>query len=147
MNKFFSISNAVNNDIFNFKELIILKTLHFEIITGIQKGYKNLIPNYADTENIVSHLWQKNALAEYEKSNIYVSAVIKRCYTVYHEERGCPKGGERTVSVSGVPIFQDECKLDEWKEAVIRLAKKLKEDLEQEYMTCEFMKTELLSLE
>ena len=88
-----------------------MNTLHFEIITGIQKGYKNLIPNYADTENVVSHLWQKNALEEYGKSNIYVSAVIKRCYTVYHEERGCPKGGERTVSISGVPIFQDICKL------------------------------------
>ncbi|SFU71048.1 hypothetical protein SAMN04487886_11132 [Clostridium sp. DSM 8431] len=119
------------------------KTLRFEIVTGIQGGYKKLNNTLANHEKIVSCLWQDNAETLYKKNNIYISAVIKCSYTVYNQEWGCPRGGERTVVITGVANKEFVNNLEAWKEAVLVLAKKLKEQLNQRTMTCEFMETEL----
>lgn len=122
------------------------KTLKFEIVTGIKAGYKNLKAGEKDKENIVANLWQKNAKEEFEVTGIYVSAVIKRSYTVYNEDFGCPKGGERTVVITGVAYDEYAYNIENWKNTVIVLAKKLKSQLKQEKISCEFMETEFLYL-
>lgn len=122
------------------------KTLRFEIVTGIQAGYEKLHNDITDYEKIVSRLWQDNAKLFFEENNIYVSAVIKRSYTVYNQEWGCPEGGERTVVITGVANKEFVDDLENWKQTVLILAKKLKEQLKQSTMTCEFMETELYYL-
>ena len=118
------------------------ETLRFEIVTGIKPGYDNLKPKDTDYENIASNLWQKNAKEEFKRRCIYVSAVIKRSYTVYMESLGCPKGGERTVVITGVCLEEQLNAIDLWKETVLSLAKTLRKQLGQKFMTCEFMNME-----
>lgn len=123
------------------------KTLRFEIVTGIKPGYDNLNSKDTDYENIASHLWQENAEEEFKKSGIYVSAVVKRSYTVYRESLGCPKDGERTVVITGTCIKETLDNIALWKKTVLSLAEKLRKQLGQKFITCEFMNTELYCLE
>ena len=119
------------------------KTLRFEIVTGVQSGYKKLNRDTNNYETIVGRLWQQNAKDLYDKNNIYISAVIKPSYTVYHQEWGCPNGGERTVVITGVANNEFIDDIETWKDSVLTLAKDLKRQLKQSTMTCEFMETEL----
>jgi hypothetical protein len=120
-------------------------TLRFEIVSGINKGYLKK-ENYTNSLELVGEVWQRIAKEEFDKSNIYVSAVIKPSKTVYNEVWGCPKGGEETVVITGVANKEFINNVDEWKQCVIRLAKILKMELGQNTMTCEFMNTELYYL-
>lgn len=118
------------------------KTLRFEIVSGINKGYfhdnrKNEIMD------VVGNIWQKIAKEEFEISGIYVTAVIKSSKTIYNEEWGCPKDGEETVVITGIANRAFVDNLDKWKNSVIKLAKKLKKELGQSTLTCEFLDTEL----
>lgn len=119
------------------------KTIRFEIVSGINKGYFNESINKNDNLTLVGEIWQKIAGEEFEKSNIYISAVIRESKTVYNEIWGCPKGGEETVIITGVANYEFIKDIEEWKGSVIRLAKKLKDILGQNTMTCEFINTEL----
>lgn len=117
------------------------KTLRFEIVSGVNKGYFN--GRGINLLDDVSILWQKIAAKEFELSGVYVSAVIKNSKTVYHENWGCPKGGEYTVVITGVANKEFIDDLKKWKNIVLRLAKLLKEGLNQSTLTCEFLDTEL----
>lgn len=121
-------------------------TIRFEIVSGINKGYFNKKHSNINSVNFISTIWQEIALEEFKKSNIYVSAVIKPSKTVYNESWGCPKGGEETVVITGVANREFVNDIAAWKEAVIRLAKVLKDRLIQSTMTCEFINTELYYL-
>ncbi|MBU3219619.1 hypothetical protein [Clostridium algidicarnis] len=118
------------------------KTLRFEIVTGVNKGYfHNNIEN--ESLDLVSGVWSEIAKQEYKSTGIYVSAVIKPSKTIYNEEWGCPKGGEETVSLTGVANKEFVQDIEKWKTTVIKLATKLKNELKQNTLTCEFIDTEL----
>ena len=76
------------------------KTLRFEIVTGINKGYFHT-NSQSESLDLVGEIWQKIAKEEFEKNNIYISAVIKPSKTIYNEEWGCPQKGEETVVLTG----------------------------------------------
>ncbi|MBU5593315.1 hypothetical protein KQI89_16315 [Clostridium sp. MSJ-4] len=118
------------------------KTLRFEIVTGVNKGYFHNNTE-SDSLNLVGSVWGKIAKQEYELTGIYVSAVIKPSKAIYNEAWGCPKGGEETVSITGVANKEFVANIQDWKNTVIKLGKELKEELRQSTLTCEFMDTEL----
>lgn len=118
------------------------KTLRFEIVSGVNKGYFR--SNSKESRlDFVARLWQDIAKEEFEISEIYVSAVIKSSKTVYHENWGCPKGGEETIVITGVANKDFVQDIEGWKDVVIKLANKLKKELGQSTLTCEFLNTEL----
>ena len=118
------------------------KTLKFEIVTGINKGYFHT-NSQSESLDLVGSIWQKVAKEEFEESNIYISAVIKPSKTVYNEEWGCPKNGEETVVLTGVANKEFVDDIEKWKDTVIKLTKELKKQLKQSTITCEFMEIEL----
>lgn len=118
------------------------KTLRFEIVTGINKGYFHT-NSQSESLDLVGEIWQKIAKEEFEKNNIYISAVIKSSKTIYNEEWGCPQKGEETVVLTGVANKEFVYDVEKWKDTVIKLAKELKKQLKQSTLTCEFIETEL----
>ncbi|KGM98510.1 hypothetical protein IRP63_03255 [Clostridium botulinum] len=118
------------------------KTLKFEIVTGVNKGYfHNNEQN--DILNLVGNLWQKIAKREFEKSNIYVSAVMKASKIIYNEAWGCPEGGEETIVITGVANREFINDLEVWKNIILKLAQQLKNELQQVTLTCEFSEVEM----
>ncbi|MDU1320986.1 MAG: hypothetical protein E6931_05680 [Clostridium botulinum] len=118
------------------------KTLRFEIVSGVNKGYFHT-NSQSESLDLVGGIWQKIAKEEFEKSNIYVSAVIKPSKTVYNQEWGCPENGEETVVLTGVANEEFVDDIEKWKDTVIKLAKELKNQMKQSTLTCEFIETEL----
>ncbi|WMJ82289.1 hypothetical protein RBU49_08585 [Clostridium sp. MB40-C1] len=118
------------------------KTLRFEIVTGVNKGYFHN-NNQNESLNLVGELWQRIAKQEFEKSNIYVSAVMKVSKTIYNEAWGCPKGGEETIVITGVANKEFVQDMNAWKNTVIKLAKEVKKELKQSTLTCEFNEVEM----
>lgn len=119
------------------------ETSKFTIVTGVNEGY------YHENESkeiieIISEVWQRIAEEEYEKTDVYISAIFNKGKAVYSQKWGCPKGGEDIVVISG--IRNDEFMSDDirWRESVIVLAKKLKRKLRQTTMTCEFSEVKYL---
>jgi len=125
-----------------------MKTLSFRLIVGVEKGYFHNLRGVAENGLVykVSELWQKMAREEYNKSYIYVSAVVQPGAVVYNQEWGCPTGGESIVVLSGSanPTFIKD--LDSWKETVVKLSKELKKELKQNTLTIEFQETDLVYL-
>lgn len=118
------------------------KTLRFEIVSGVNKGYFHT-NDENESLDLVGGIWQEIAKKEFEKSNIYVSAVMKPSKTIYNEEWGCPKNGEETIVITGVANKEFVKDIEKWKDTVMKLAKQLKNQLKQSTLTCEFMETEL----
>ncbi|NFN88116.1 hypothetical protein FDF31_16000 [Clostridium sporogenes] len=118
------------------------KTLRFEIVSGVNKGYFHT-NSQSESLDLVGGIWQKMAKEEFKKSNIYVSAVIKPSKTVYNQEWGCPENGEETVVLTGVANEEFVDDIEKWKDAVIKLAQELKKQMKQSTLTCEFIETEL----
>ncbi|URZ04934.1 hypothetical protein [Clostridium felsineum] len=119
-------------------------TLRFEIVSvsGMSKEYEN--NNQQDFMfDFISELWQDIAKKEFDHTGIYVSAVIMKSKAVYSEEKGCPKGGENTFVITGAANKEVVIDIDEWKAMVIRLAQKLKEELKQSVVICEFLDAEM----
>jgi len=125
-----------------------MKTLSFRIVTGVESGYHHDVKGVADNSLVfkVSKLWQELAASEFDKSEIYVSAVTQPGSVVYHNQWGCPRGGESVIVLSGSanPNFIED--LGQWKETVVKLAKQLKKELKQSTLTVEFFETDLVYL-
>ncbi|ACA57346.1 conserved hypothetical protein (plasmid) [Clostridium botulinum A3 str. Loch Maree] len=113
------------------------KTIKFEIVTGINEGYFHKNKN-KDGVQVVGEVWQKIALEVFKDRGIYISSVINSSKTVYNTEWGCPEGGEDTVTITSTANPEFVQSLEQWKEAVIEIAKNLKNGLKQSTMTVEF---------
>ncbi|APF25339.1 hypothetical protein [Clostridium sporogenes] len=113
------------------------KTIKFEIVTGINEGYFHKNKN-KDGVQVVGEVWQKIALEVFKDRGIYISSVINSSKTVYNTEWGCPEGGEDTVTITSTANPEFVQSLEQWKEAVIEIAKNLKNELKQSTMTVEF---------
>jgi len=125
-----------------------MKTISFRIVAGIEKGYFHNTKGVAESALVykVAALWQELAKSEFDKSEIYVSAVAQPGSVIYHQQWGCPIGGESVVVLSGSanPTFVKD--LNKWKETVVKLAKELKQKLNQTTLTIEFQETDLVYL-
>ena len=125
-----------------------MKSRKFLIVAGVEAGYGHDVAGVASDEavNKVAALWQQLAAEEFEESGIYIAAVVKPAAVVYHADWGCPVGGEAVVELAGAANPQFTKDLDEWQEAVIRLAKKLKVKLKQSTLSIEFSEIDFVYL-
>ena len=125
-----------------------MKSLKFNLVVGIEAGYGHDMAGVTEVEavNKVAALWQQLAAEEFNNSGIYVSAVVKPAAAVYHTDWGCPVGGEAVVEIAGAANPQFVQDLDAWKEAVIRLAQKLKIELKQTTLSIEFSEIDFVYL-
>jgi len=125
-----------------------MKTLSFRLTIGIAEGYFHTLNGVAENAlvNKVGELWQKLAANEFNQSGIYVSVIAQPAAVVYHTDWGCPVGGESVVVLSGSanPNFVED--LNAWRNTVIKLARKLKKELNQTTLTIEFFETDLVYL-
>ena len=123
------------------------KTVSFRIAAGIAAGYYHNLAGVADAAlaNKVGELWQKLAQKEFEKSNVYVPAIITPASVIYSTDWGCPVGGEAIIRIEGScnPQFADP---EEFRAAVLRIAEALKKELQQSTLTVEFFESELVYL-
>ena len=125
-----------------------MKTVSFRIVVGIEAGYGHDVAGVADVEivNKVSTLWQQLAAEEFDSSGIYVAAVVNPGAVVYHRDWGCPESGESVVMVSGSANPQFVQDLNVWKETVIKIAKRIKKELNQSTLAVEFWESDYVYL-
>jgi len=121
-----------------------MKTINWKIVTGISEGYFHNVEGIAKVEltEKIGALWEKLAADEMESGGAYVPAVVSPGAVFYRPEWGCPKGGESVVVLTGVcnPQFSTP---EEYKRALIRVAKKLKKELKQSTLTIEMWESEI----
>ena len=108
------------------------KTVRFSATIGVVEGYEFNNVHIDSAKDIVSLVWQKYADIVFDEIVVYVSTIIVESRAIYQEERGCPKGGEKTATVFGEanPLIVEDMEL--WKKAVIEIIKLIKDELKQE---------------
>ncbi|MFN0203123.1 MAG: hypothetical protein ACKVTZ_16475 [Bacteroidia bacterium] len=85
-----------------------MKTIQFFATLGFVAGYFHENQSHeAQPVNEVARIWQQKAAEVYAESQIYIGAVCSLSQTVYHQDWGCPEGGEITVSITGTcnPLY------------------------------------------
>jgi len=118
--------------------------LKFSMTIGVNAGYghQNETSNPLET---ATTLWQDVAAEMLSKHSLYVSAVARETKTVYHTDWGCPVGGENTVTFEGStnPAFvETDEELEKWKQVVLAIASKMKDELNQSTVAVEFIRLE-----
>lgn len=112
-----------------------MKTITFSAVFGVVPGYghSNGLPDGTTADALVAHAWRESLEAEFSASGIIVGAAVTPGRVVYPASFGCPADGEVGAVVSGNsnPKFVPADKLDEFREAVIRVVAATKERLGQ----------------
>jgi hypothetical protein len=121
------------------------KTISFRIATGVAQGYYHNLAGVAEKElvNKVASLWQELCEEEFSESGIYPSAVAIPGSVIYSPNWGCPQGGESVVVLTGSANPEFVKDMEAYKDSVLRVAKKLKEELGQTTLTVEFFESNL----
>lgn len=121
-------------------------TIKATIVMGINEGYFH-DNEQADAIEVIGTKWQVQADKVFKETNIYVSAVVSHAKVVYHEDWGCPEGGEvvAVITSSLNPEFVSD--KEAWKNAVLSVAKAIRDDLEQSTVTVEFSEIDLIYLQ
>jgi hypothetical protein len=115
--------------------------LKFEATFGVVAGYgHDNEGTAADPAAVVARAWREALEAEFSASGILVGAVVTASRVVYPFDFGCPTDGEIVATVRGDanPKFVQPDKLDEFREAVIRVAEATKVALRQERVQLSF---------
>lgn len=104
----------------------------FELILGYIPGYnQEQLENehQYDDINRFNDLYHQVAEKVFEEENVYVTAIINKVRVIYP---GCPEGGERVYSIRGTRNSFFTKSIEEYKNAVIRVARILATELNQE---------------
>lgn len=117
-----------------------MKSVKFVSVIGVVAGYSGndmLLKAQEVAPDAMSKAWQQAAKEVFDDTGIYVSSNVTPSKTVYHEEWGCPIGGEPTFMIEGClnPQFGE---VEPWKEAVVKCVKKVKKAFGQSTVTVEF---------
>lgn len=117
-------------------------TKKFSATFGINKGFfhKNEKEN---GQKIVSEVWQKAAEHVFKEKGLFISAVIKNSNTVYHVDKGCPIGGEKTATVEGLCFDKD---IEFWECCVIEVVEIVRKELQQDLVFLEIVEVKNLIL-
>ncbi len=109
--------------------------LKFEATFGVTAGYGHgNAGGTADPAAVVARVWREALEAEFAVSKILVGGIVTAGRVVYPADFGCPDDGEVVATVSGDanPKFVEPDKLDDFREAVIRVVETVKDALKQE---------------
>jgi hypothetical protein len=96
-------------------------------------GHDNGLPEGTSADALVAHAWRESLEAEFEASGVLVGAAVTPGRVVYPTSFGCPADGEVIAVVSGNsnPKFIEPEKLDDFRDAVIRVTEATKTRLGQ----------------
>lgn len=115
--------------------------LKFEATFGLVAGYgHDNNGTAADPAAVVATAWREALETEFVSSGILVGAVISAGRVVYPADFGCPTDGEIVATVRGDanPKFVEPEKLDDFRNAVIRVADATRAALQQERVQLSF---------
>lgn len=115
--------------------------LKFEATFGVVAGYGHENDtSAADPAALVARAWREALEGEFAASGILVGATVTAGRVVYPASFGCPEDGEVVATVRGDanPKFVEPDKLDEFREAAIRVADATREALRQERVQLSF---------
>ena len=108
------------------------ETVKFEVVVAIPDLGRTIVNGKQLSDlDIASRVWKTFAKKFYEKTDIYVSAIVNEGRALYLKEWGCPSNGEHTVTYNCTmnPNFiKDMC---EYENGVIWIAKQLKKYFKQ----------------
>ena len=122
------------------------KSIKFFASLGIVSGYGHDNETEESPDKIVSKIWQEVAKEEFEKTGIYVGAVISPSLTIYHKDWGCPEGGEKTVLITG-ECNSEYTGIENFKVSVINVLKKVAESLGQSTTQLAFQEVDFVYLD
>lgn len=115
--------------------------LKFEATFGLVAGYGHDNSGaVADPAAVVARAWREALEAEFASSSILVGAVVSAGRVVYPANFGCPLDGEVVATVRGDanPKFVQPDKLNDFRQAVIRVADATRHALQQERVQLSF---------
>lgn len=120
-----------------------ISSIAFRATFGIVAGYGHDIDDAGDSAAIVAHAWREALEAEFASSGILVGGVVSAGRVVYPADFGCQEDGEQVATVCGDsnPKFVgdgNDISLADFREAVIRIAGKVKGALQQERVQLTF---------
>lgn len=120
------------------------ETIRWSCTTGVNSGYELENQRQISEEDFAA-IYQETAREVYEETGTYISAVINPARFVYHEDWGCPAGGEYGYMMTGScnPAFSDK---EAYLAALKLLIGRLKEKLGQKTMLLEIMPASVLYL-
>lgn len=120
------------------------ETIRWSCTTGVNSGYELENQRQISEEDFAA-IYQETAREVYEETGTYISAVINQARFVYHEDWGCPAGGEYGYMMTGScnPAFSDK---EAYLAALKLLIGRLKEKLGQKTMLLEIMPASVLYL-
>lgn len=113
-------------------DLLGVKTLEFQLTVGVVPGYGHDNPaGRVSPAQQVADEWQRISEDLFADYKVYPAGTVVPGRTLYPTEFGCPKGGETTVTVSGLanPHYVDN--LDMWRFVVEKAADRLRKKLGQ----------------
>lgn len=119
-----------------------MKTNKFSFTIGVTEGYFHNNETEVNMLQFTKEVNSKSTETESELG-IYIPFVIVPTVTLYKPEWGCPKGGEKTFTLSAVrnPKFNSD--VEQWKAACRSVVLKLKQSLKQSTVTGEFTEVEI----
>ena len=122
-----------------------MQSTHYFLTFGVNEGFskENTEANKLEVGEKI-----KEIIEDIEKeTGIYVSGVLIKNSAIYKNEWKCPYGGEVTFTYMG-NRNKDFCKSDrKYRQAVIRLAKMIKQEYGQEEVIVSFTKSELVYID
>lgn len=128
----------------NKVSLMDFNSVRWSCVIGTTGGY-DLNDQVPVSEDEAALRYGKVALKVFERTGIYLSAVITMSRVVYHEDWGCPRTGEYSFTLSGScnPAFAD---LDDYLSALRDLAECLKEEWKQTTLLLELTPASVIYL-
>ena len=118
-----------------------ISTIKYEVVIGLETE-ESLNSSFADRSaryfKVASNIrtkWQEYAKEFFDKYGTYVSAICSDGNAIYHEDWGCPKGGESVVTFHCTinPEFVKDYGL--YEKGVLYITKNLKKEFEQHTIT------------
>lgn len=108
-----------------------MKTTKFTATLGFNEWYNHENAWIQDLEKSVWKIWQVKAKEVFEKTQIYISAIVQDANAIYHTERWCPEWGEKIARIEWVrnPEFMQDA--EKYKQAVIDVLTMCQEELKQ----------------
>lgn len=121
-----------------------MKTVKFVANIGVCEGYGHNNDNNLDFGLLVQETM--SLLFDSKVCKNYISTIVVPTKTVYHQEWGCPEGGELTYNVEGCANPEFISGIDDWKKDVLTFVNALKKELKQTTITVEFQEVDCIYL-
>lgn len=118
----------------------ISDTEKYEVVIGIENDITVNRMIEREIEKMIKS-WQKYAKEYFDKTGVYVSAIVNEGRAVYNEDWGCPDGGERTLTFNCTrnPKFIED--KYEYQRGIHYIVANLKKEFNQHTITITLMHT------